>query len=160
MKTDTIGGIEYEIGKLPTMKQLQVGRRLAPLIAAAAPGIVELSLHEQSGEDAGNAEATPKPKDERAEIDLMKLVLTSAAVPTAEMLAKMPDQDFEYVVNECLAVCQRRQAKGWARVYTNGVLMFADIEGGTVIALVRAVIEESLGSFFPTRQPESPAPNQ
>lgn len=159
MRTETIDGNEYEIGKLATLKQLQVGRRLAPLIAAAAPGIVELSLHETDTSGQGTA-GSSQPKDPRAEIDLMKLVLTSAAVPTAEMLAKMTDQDFEYVVNECLAVCQRKQTRGWARVYTNGVLMFSDIQGGAVLALMRAVIEESLGSFFPTRQPASPETSQ
>lgn len=144
MRTETINGVEYEIGTLPVLKQLHVARRLAPLLAHAAPGFLQLKASEESDKA----------------IDPIMLLLTSAAVPAAESLASMKDDDFDYVVNECLTVCQKRQSKAWAPLMANGVLMFHDIDGGTVLSLVRAVCEASLGSFFPTGQPESQPESQ
>ena len=145
MKTETINGIEYQIGKLPVIEQLHVGRRLAPLLAHAIPALLALRTDEASDESKS---------------DLGMLILSAAAVPMADVLARMSNEDVEYVVKQCLDVCQRKQPKGWAKVAASGAIMFADIEADTVIALVKSVVEVSLGRFFPTGQSESPAPNQ
>jgi len=67
----------------------------------------------------------------------------------------MSNEDVEYVVKQSLDVCQRKQPKGWAKVAASGSIMFVDIEADTVIALVKSVVEVSLGRFFPTGQSES-----
>jgi hypothetical protein len=137
IRTETINGIEYQIGKLGAFEQLHVGRKLAPLLAHAIPALMQI------GPDAA----------EKPGVD--ELIFSAAAIPMADVLARMSKEDVDYVLHECLAVCQRRQAKGWARVFVNGVLMFQDIEADTLFQLTKAVVEVSLGRFFPTSQSES-----
>ena len=141
MRTETINNIEYEIGKLGAFEQLHVGRKLAPLLAHAIPALMELS---QKSDDT-------KP-------DFGMLVFSAAAIPMAEVLCRMTKEDVDFVVTECCSVCQRKQAKNWAKVMANGNLMFHDIEADTLIRLTQAVVEVSLGRFFPTAQSESSTP--
>ena len=138
MNTETINGIEYQIGKLGPFEQFHVGRKLAPLLAHALPAFMQI---EQEG------------GIKRPDIELV--LLSGAGIPIAEVLSRMSKEDVDYVLHECLAVCQRKQAKGWARVFGNGILMFQDIEADTLFALTKAVVEVSLGRFFPTSQSES-----
>jgi hypothetical protein len=71
----------------------------------------------------------------------------------ADTLSKMSDDDVNYIVNNCLKACKRKQeGKGYAKVMVSGALMFADIDLTAMLALVQAVVEENLGSFFPTSQ--------
>ena len=137
MRTETINNVEYEIGKLGAFEQLHVGRKLAPLLAHAIPALIEIN----GADDRPNMEM---------------LLFSAAAIPMADVLCRMAKEDVDFVVAECLAVCQRKQAKNWAKVFVNGHLMFQDIEVDTLIALTQAVIEVSLGRFFPTGQSESP----
>ena len=140
MKTETIAGVEYQIGKLGAFEQLHVGRKLAPLLAHAIPALAQIAA----------VEGTAKP-------DIEMLLLSAAAIPLADVLCHMAKEDVDFVVNECLAVCQRKQTKGWAKVLApGGNLMFQDIEADTLIGLTKSVIEVSLGRFFPTGQSESP----
>src|SRR4051812_38586804 len=111
MRTETINKIEYEIGKLNAFEQLHVGRKLAPLLAHAIPALLKIA--EVDG----------------AAVNLQTLLITSAAAPIADVLCRMDEADVDYIVNKCLATCQRRQAKNWAKVMSsNGQIMFADIE--------------------------------
>ena len=137
MKTETINGVEYQIGKLGAFEQFHVGRKLAPLLAHALPAFMQFA---EGGTD-------------RPDIEVV--LLSGAGIPIAEVLAKMSKEDVDFVLHECLAVCQRKQTKGWAKVFANGVLMFQDVEADTLFGLTKAVIEVSLGRFFPTGQPES-----
>jgi hypothetical protein len=139
MKTETINGIEYNIGKLDPFEQMHVGRRLAPLLAHAMPAFMSIVAQ-------GDIEKRP---------DIEIVLLSGAGIPIAEVLAKMSNEDVDYVIHQCLSVCQRKQKNGWAKVFANGVLMFADIEGDTLVALTKHVVEVSLGRFFPTGQSES-----
>ena len=114
-----------------------MGRKLAPLLAHALPAFMQIA----SG-------GTDRP-------DIEVVLLSGAGIPIAEVLAKMSKEDVDFVLHECLAVCQRKQAKGWAKVFANGVLMFQTSRPTRCLRLTKAVIEVSLGRFFPTGQPES-----
>lgn len=134
MKTTEVNGISYTVGKLNAFEQLHVARRLAPVLAELFTSFKAHPEVADSGLDA---------------------ILQLASVPLAETFAKMSNDDVDYVVNACLSVCQRQQAKGFAKVMVNNILMFQDIEIDTLMALTTAVVEENLGRFFPTSQPES-----
>jgi hypothetical protein len=131
----TLGGNNYNIGKIPTLKQLHVARRLAPFLAALVGSFKE------SGDLTGSGSFEDK-------------LLSIAAGPVAEVFSKMTDEDVDYIINECLSACKREQS-GWHAVMKNGVLMYQDIQLDTLMALTFAVIQENLGSFFPTSQPKS-----
>ena len=131
MKQLTIGDRTYQVGRLNVFKQLKIGRRLSPLqlqfINSAVPGESELNIDRN---------------------------LFAAGV--AATLMQLPDVDFELITNECLNVVQVQQEKGWADLKSlSGVLMFDDINPTTILKLTLAVIEENLGSFFPTAAPSS-----
>ena len=133
MKQLTIGDRTYQVGRLNVFKQLKIGRRLAPLqlqfINSAVPG--------------------------ESELDIDRNLFAASVVAT---LMQLPDVDFELITNECLSVVQVQQEKGWADLKSlSGVLMFDDINPTTVLKLSLAVIEENLGSFFPTAAPSSPS---
>ena len=134
MNSTEINGINYTIGKLDAFTQLHVARRLAPVLA----GMFTAFRH--APEIANAADDS---------------ILAMATGPLAETLAKMSNEDVDYVVNACLSVCQRQQAKGWAKVMVNGSLMFSDIELDALLGLTVAVIQENLGRFFSTSQPAS-----
>jgi hypothetical protein len=135
-----INSITYSTGKLNAFEQLHVSRRLAPMLAAL------VSSFQSAPSLAKGAELN--------EDDILAL----ATGPLADTFSKMSDEDVNYIVNTCLAVCQRKQAGGYSKVISNGNLMFSDIELDTLMGLTLAVIQENLGRFFPTSQPTSDAP--
>jgi len=140
MKTETSNGVEYLIDKLDAFEQIHVGRKLAPLLAHALPAFLSIQNEVES---------------EREGVEIV--LLSGAGIPIADVLAKMSDEDANYVMHKCLARCQRKQAKGWAKVFANGVLMFQEIGGDDIIRLTKSVVEVSLSRFFPTGQPASPS---
>lgn len=139
MKTVPINEISYTIGKLSAREQLHVARRLAPVLAELFVSFKNSPQQVDAGLDA---------------------ILALASVPLAKTFAEMPEPDVDYVVNKCLSVCQRQQKNGWAKVMVDDVLMFADIELDTLLSLTAEVVQENLGRFFPTSQPESPTAAQ
>lgn len=141
MTTD-INGTTYVIGKLSAMEQLHVARRLAPVLASLIPAFV------------GNPGLFDKNEDEGGGADAMMII---ASGPVAETLSKMSNEDVDYVVNACLSVCEWKQAKNFAKVMVNKVLMKGNLELDELMGLTIAVIQENLGRFFPTSQPDSRA---
>jgi hypothetical protein len=135
--TETIGGKEFEIGKLNVFQQAHIGRRLLPFMAALVGTIKEFT------DKRGGDEDLP--------IDFFDL----ASGPLAGTLAEMPDKDFDFILNTCLSVCRIRQGDvGWAPLATSGgQLMFNDLDLMTMLAIVGAVVRENLGGFFATGQP-------
>jgi hypothetical protein len=128
MENPIIGGNEYVIGKLTAFEQLHVSRRLSPTLAGL---MIVLSSKKASFSE----------------------VLDIGAGPLADAFANMAEGDVDYIVNKCLGACQRKQERGYAKVFANGNLMFGDIHLDTMIGLTLAVLQENLGGFFPTSQP-------
>jgi hypothetical protein len=66
--------------------------------------------------------------------------------------AEMDQKDFDFIINLCLSTVERRTAEVpnpiWARVWTNGNLMFQDTDLTDLMELVDAVIQENLAPFF------------
>lgn len=116
-----INGQSYRIGRLDAKKQFHVARRLAPLLAGLGGAL--------KGEAKGFAEMV---------------------APIAEALAKMSDEDTDYVIDTCLAVVARQQGEGFQSVMVKGGgLIFQDIDLPAMLQITVAVIQQNLGSFFP-----------
>jgi hypothetical protein len=131
MRTVEVGGNQYNIGKMDVFKQLQVGRRIAPLYVLFS----ELAVSGKA--DEKNA----------MESDVFRTALASG-------ILRLPDTDFDLVMNECLAVCERQQATGWAKVKApGGPVMFQDLQVPDILQLMMKVIEDNLGAFFPIAAP-------
>ncbi|WP_343724939.1 phage tail assembly chaperone [Herbaspirillum huttiense] len=116
-----IGDHTYRIGRLDARKQFHVARRLAPVLAGLSGG-------------AAKAGAS----------------LVAQLMPIADALSKMADEDVDYVLDSCLAVCQRAQQGGQFAAVTvpSGGLMFQDIDMAQMIQLTVAVIQGNMAGFF------------
>ncbi|WP_024904462.1 phage tail assembly chaperone [Robbsia andropogonis] len=125
VETIEINGQGYRIGRLDVKRQFHVARRLAPLLAGL-----------------GGALKNSADKDS---VGFSELV-----APIAEALSKMSDEDTDYVIDSCLSVVQRQSGNAWAPVMARGGgMMFSDIELSEMLRLTVAVIQGSLGGFFP-----------
>ena len=114
-----IGGHAYRAGKMPLMEKFHVSRRLAPVLA----GMVKTGEVEAGG--------------------------TGAMAAIADAVAKMPQEDADYVVSQCLAAAEIRQGDRWTAVSRNGRVMFDFIDLPDMMRIVMGVLTENLGAFFP-----------
>lgn len=112
-------GNRYRIGRLGTIQQWHVARRILPIAMAMA------------------AAAT-------AEGDREKDDVVGVFLPVAEAFSKMSDADTEYVLNTCLAVCHREHGEGaWQKVMpVPGRFQYEDIDMKAMVQLTAAVIKE------------------
>ena len=131
----TFNKIEYRTGKLSAFEQLHVARRLAPALA-------NLFTVFSTAPTMGEGES------------IEDTILSLATGPLADTFSKMSDEDVDYIVNTCLGVCERQQEKGWAKIMRSGTLMFHNLELDELLGLTFTVIQENLGRYFPSSQPE------
>jgi hypothetical protein len=143
-REEELKGITYSIGKMNVFEKFHVARRLGPMLSdiiaafLAAPNLL-----------AGGG-------DEEAR---MLEILQIATGPLANSLAKMSNEDADYITHACLSVCQRKQANGYAKVFiSGGGIMFQDIELDSFLGLTFFALQENLGPFFPIGQQTSVAP--
>lgn len=123
-----VKGNWYQVGKMNALAQLHVVRRLGPAIV-----VVGLSLDMLR---------------QGLKVDMGDLV--ASAGPVMEIVSKMPNEDFDYVVFACLDVCRRKQGDAWAPVALAEAkkLMFQDLEFLEILRLVIEVLKLNLGSFL------------
>lgn len=131
----SINGQNYRIGKLPARTQFHVARRLMPLLTSLEnlPALMALVKDKEMA-----------PRDAAA-------IFESALTPLAKVLAKMPDEDLDYIINSCFGVCARLTADGKPQplLAMDGVqFMFADIQLPQMIEICLATVEENMGNFF------------
>lgn len=124
-----IAGHRYRAEKLDAFRQLHVSRKIAPIVPKLLPMFLKFA---ETGDAIKN--------------DLAGMA--QAFEPLAQALADMPDADCEYVFNACLGVVARNQQGNWASIWTNGGLMFDDIDLGTMVQIAAKVIWDSLGNFI------------
>lgn len=133
----TLNGQTYRVDRLNAFQQFHVARRLAPALWALGKGAML------------NAQA--------AGASFSDAVALGAIGPLVEVIAKMSNEESEYVLAACLGVCYRQSGNGWQKVYAEGGgLMFQDIDLPTMMQLTVAAIQENLGNFLnalPTAQP-------
>lgn len=122
-----LGEDTYQIGRLPAMSQFHVTRRIAPVLASMGVSVVSAL---RSGGD----------------VDESNL---SAIMGTAsELVAKMSNEDVEYVIFTCLSVVRKRQGDRWAAVVNGRNFQFQDMDMPLMLRLTVAVLKENMGSFF------------
>jgi hypothetical protein len=121
-----VGGNAYRIGRMPAMTLFHVTRRLTPLMSSLAGAV---------GKDGGQ-----------------QPTFLDAAMTVAQDLAKLSDEDADYIIFACLAVVHRRVAdRKWAPMVPAGtrVLAFeADMEMPELLQVVGRCLMEHLRPFF------------
>jgi len=136
--TIDLGGHTYRLSKLSALTQFHVARRLGPILATMGVSLQML----KSGM--------------KLELDDFVGLLS----PIMDMLAKMPDEEVNYLLFTCLGACHRKSGESWAPVLTSGnLIMFDDLDMPTMIQLAVAVLRDNLGPFLMGRSdgPTSPS---
>jgi len=131
------GGHTYRVGKLDAMRQFHVTRRLLPILTTLG-----LTADKLKGVAADVA------KD-----DALLLV----AGPVADIIAKMPNEDVDYVIQTCLSVVRRKDGERWAPVLAGVHFQYQDITMPTMVKLTIEVVRENMGGFFGGPVEETPS---
>lgn len=122
-----IAGINYRAGSMNAIKQLQVVRRLAPIMASLAGPDLQGAME-------GNAES-----------------FSAIVGPLTEAFAAMSDENTEYILGACLGICQREipGGLGWTPVWSAQAkaLMFDDIKLIQLAQIIGKVIAANIGDF-------------
>jgi hypothetical protein len=143
----SLEGVDYRTGRLDVFDQFHIARRLAPLLATLGSKAKDLKEMAKpvTGEEPKSGE----------NIEALDAVLE----PLAKCIAEMSDEDLNYIIHTCLAVCTRKQPTGWAPVQSKGSrkLLFQDIGLPTLMGLTINTIQENMASFFPTEPRFFPA---
>lgn len=140
MEKIKIGGQDYVIGQLNALDQLHLTRKLAPLVPEIAPVMSKLM-----GSDMAKLIAASDKGQDLAEDDMQGFAeVIQAAKPLTEALAKLSEEDTNYILFKCLSVCSR----DGAALCRNNVLMFDDITLYQMVALAVAVVRLNLGDFI------------
>ena len=138
-----VGEHTYRSRKLNARQQLHVVRRLGPVLGP----MIQLALM-PSSEDPDEMERQ-----------------MAIAIPFLDAVAKMPEEDVNYVINVCMSVTQRMQGGNgsgpttWAEVWNVAAQreMFEDIDMGTLLQITWNVVQDNLGGFSAIRQTPSVA---
>ena len=133
----TIGEHEYSIGRLNALDQFHVSRKIAPIVPTLMPIITEVAKG-----DLSKAIESIELGDNN-ELGSLE-PLAQALEPFMEAFAKMPEDDFNYVIHKCLSVVKRSSSV----VCRGQTIMFDDLDMGQILPLVVAVIRVSLGNFI------------
>jgi hypothetical protein len=135
----TVGDHNYRIGKLPAMTQFHVVRRIGPVLASMGISITEMAASGKSLRNDG---------------DLLSIMGT-----VSDVVAKMSNEDVEYVIYSCLDVVKRQQGERFMPVMTGRTnFQFQDIGMDTMLRLTVEVLKENLGGFFPVPPGEPNTP--
>lgn len=137
MEIIPIGGHDYTIGRLNALDQLHVSRKIAPIVPNIMPILTEVAK--------GDLEKVIESieADENAELGGLE-PLAKALEPFMEAIAKMPEDDVNYVIHKCLSVVKRNGAV----VCRGESIMFDDLDMNHLLPLTVAVIRTNLGNFI------------
>lgn len=135
-----IKGVKYRTAKLSVFDQLKVTRKLLPVLAGMMSDFG--SIRSRLPADG---------KIDTVKFEQLKPVFETMLPRIAEELSSLtrrwtPMRLFIPV----LAVVSRRHMDGWVPVFTQGELMFDDIDLLVMLQLVARVVADSLGNFLPT----------
>ena len=137
MEIIPIGGHDYTIGRLNALDQLHVSRKIAPIIPNIMPILTEVAKG-----DLEKVIASIE-TDENAELGGLE-PLAKALEPFMEAIAKMPEDDVNYVIYKCLSVVKRNGSV----VCRGESIMFDDLDMNHLLPLTVAVIRTNLGNFI------------
>ncbi|HVI10231.1 MAG TPA: hypothetical protein VND65_18215 [Candidatus Binatia bacterium] len=133
----TVKDQTYRVGRLDARTQWKITKRLLEPLAEIG----------KLGSD-GSA-ANPDPTK----------FFDQVSGPLAKAISSIKDEDSDFIIDKCLAVCHRKQGDVWAPLVRGGNLMFSDLNQDMVamLSITFAVLKENLGNFFSSDQLDSSA---
>lgn len=131
------GGFEYQGRPLDGLSQLQLARRLMPIVKALGTSV----FSDATGGGESGGEEPPPP------------VMDPDSVPDElfDAIADIPDDHVKYIINMCMSGLKRKEPNGgWADVWnsTGSRPMFRDIDNMVSIVMICVkVIRCNIGNF-------------
>lgn len=130
----SVGGHDYSVGRLDAKRQFHIVRRMLPLFS----GILD-ALKGGGVESVTDAAA------------IKGLIDASGSIP---------DDQLDYVIDNCLAVVERADGATWAKITTalpsgGRDLMYKDIDLVAMMTIVFYVLKRNLSGFFDALPSES-----
>lgn len=147
-----LAGGTYKIGTLDAFKQFHVARRLAPALFALSEAAASVG---EAGNSFLNDSESSDAQDDAPKSNSGTVAVLVAFRPVAEAIARMSDDDANYVLKTCLSVVFRQQGTGWQRIMVKDNLLFQDITMQTMMQLAARVIQGNMGNFFCALQASS-----
>ncbi|ERK09967.1 putative bacteriophage protein [Serratia fonticola AU-AP2C] len=124
-----INNQQYRATKLNVFDQLKVSRKLLPVLSGLLGEIKvikQLKTGQITIEDA----------------------LKTALPAVAQTLSDLSEEDSNAIIHPCLSVVLRQQGNTYAPIFSNGQLMFDDIDLMGMLQIVARVVGDSLGNFL------------
>jgi hypothetical protein len=148
----TLDGTPYRASRMDVRTQMNVTRRITPLmVGLIEPMIEQVKLANKRREAISDATGGAE-KGSLGLLDINIKALLPGVQATAQLLASMPDAEFDYVQAACLNLVERQRAgdTGWSRIWNPraGQPQFDDIEGHTIFLIMAEVLKAELGPFF------------
>jgi hypothetical protein len=135
----TVGQNTYQYDKLGAIDQFNISRRLTPVVLALTP-FIDLG---RTTEEIAAAIAADL-------VGSIKLI-----APVLEAVAKMSDDEVNYVLSKTLVKVQRgvkdpvtQAVIAWSPVWSSGGLQYDDLSMPDMIRIVWTVLNEQLSGFF------------
>ena len=145
----TIGGNNYRTGKMDAMTQFHVVRRLLPIISSLT----------NATQDTAGTQSTSGAAEVNGADGAAGTPVTNRAAPSMEQflqalvnaLAKLSDEDCEFIIAKCLTTCRRQQGAGWSIVWNVAAKrpQYEDIDLGAMMNLTTETLQENLAGFMP-----------
>lgn len=141
-----LNGVRYQVNRMNVFDQAHVARKVAPILFGMGKGysLAQSNMATLNNGEAQQTNGEVVGEDPRAAAQQSQIVY-DAMVPITEILAKMSDEDVNYVLKKCLAVCLKYNGSHWVPMMRNGNLMFEDIDLATLIQLTMEVVQDNLG---------------
>lgn len=134
MEKHTIGGRVFVLSKMDVFKQAHVVRRVGPIMAGMLPALQGLFEARKDFDSLSEEQKLAK--------------LTPLAEPVMTGLAKLTDEDFDYVLHRLLECAEVDTGKVLAKVYQNGVLMVGDMTLPIMLQVAGRVFMFNLAGYF------------
>lgn len=136
--TFILGGVEFKVRKVNPFKQLHIARRIAPILGELLP------VMKKSGALKGGMKAIEN-LPEAEKLSMVGEFLSPILMGTS----KLSDADTEFVLLGLLEAVERKQPQGnYAKLVNDNMLMFQDMELGTMINLAGRAFMFNLAGFF------------
>lgn len=143
-----VGQDKFQATKLDAMTQGKLLKRVLPLIPPLVPLYLAIPDKEPEATPAEGEPVAPSKKDDEP-VDVAKIM--KLAGPFADSLGSLKDEDFEWILNTCLANVKLLQEDKFMSFWNRQAkqCMFKDREDISIfLPIVVHVIVENLSRFF------------
>lgn len=155
-----VQGTQFQARRMSPMVQLQVSRRVTPVLMAVVPAMLDQMRARQAAlEEArraeGGEEAQPLPPAQSIldmDVSSLKATIVPALQNAATHLASMPEDEFQYIMNACLALVSMRRegGTGWVKIWNDAArqVQFEDLDGSALLLVTVEVLKTELTPFM------------